>query len=112
MCIAFVRRARDLGFSLDRVGALVKLWGDRSRSSSDVKALALEHIVELEVQVDKMKHMIGTLRHLANACGGNDRPDCPIIDDLTSCGYAAGKRSGKPRARRNGAGAGTRHGAR
>ena len=82
--LRFIRRARDLGFSFDQVRELLKLWSDRRRSSADVKALALTHINELEERASELKAMIDTLRHLANACEGNQRPDCPIIDELES----------------------------
>ena len=93
--LRFIRRARDLGFSFDRVRELLKLWSDHRRSSADVKALALAHVGELETRAAELKAMIKTLRHLADACEGNDRPNCPIIDELGS-----GKAPGKTAARR------------
>ena len=80
--LRFIRRARDLGFSLERVGRLLALWSDRERHSSEVKAVALEHVAELEARTREMAAMIATLRHLAQACEGDDRPDCPIIEEL------------------------------
>jgi Cu(I)-responsive transcriptional regulator len=97
--LRFIRRARDLGFSFDQVRELLKLWSDRRRSSADVKALALTHINELEERASELKAMIDTLRHLANACEGNHRPDCPIIDELESGRRAPS--SGKKAARTN-----------
>lgn len=80
--LRFIRRARDLGFSLDRIGGLLALWSDQGRHSADVKALALAHIAELEGRAAELNAMIGTLRKLARACDGDQRPDCPIIDEL------------------------------
>lgn len=84
--LRFIRRARDLGFSFDQVRELLKLWSDRKRSSASVKKLALGHIEALEVRAQELDVMIRTLRDLAEACGGDQRPDCPIIDDLESGG--------------------------
>lgn len=80
--LGFVRRARDLGFSTDQIRELLKLWGDRRRSSRDVKALTMRHIGELEAKIAALVEMRSTLAHLAHCCDGGDRPDCPIIDSL------------------------------
>lgn len=80
--LQFIRRARDLGFSIDRVGDLLRLWSDRNRSSSEVKAIALAHVAELEIKIGHLREMADLLRSLANACEGNDRPECPIIRGL------------------------------
>ncbi|MEN5082991.1 Cu(I)-responsive transcriptional regulator [Bosea sp. TWI1241] len=80
--LRFVRRARDLGFSLEETGSLLALWRDRSRASADVKALALKHIAELEEKAAALQAMAATLRHLASHCHGDDRPDCPILDGI------------------------------
>ena len=80
----FIRRARDLGFSFERVRELLKLWSDQKRSSGKVKALALAHIGELETRATALNELLRTLRHLANACDGSNRPDCPIIEELES----------------------------
>ncbi len=93
--LRFVRRARDLGFPVEKIVELLALWRDRSRHSSDVKRLALEQIEELERKVAEMEGMIGTLRHLAHCCTGDDRPDCPILEDL-----GAGPAKGRVRAKR------------
>jgi len=85
--LRFIRRARDLGFPLEKVRDLLKLWSDRDRHSADVKALALAHIAELETRANELKGMIGTLRNLARACEGDDRPDCPIMDELGANGH-------------------------
>jgi len=95
--LRFIRRARDLGFSFERVRELLKLWSDHDRSSADVKALALAHVGELEHRAFELKAMIKTLRHLANACEGDHRPHCPIIDELGSGKAPAGKTAARPR---------------
>lgn len=81
--LQFVHRARDLGFSIDDIRELLRLWHDRRRPSRDVKRLALHHIAEMETQIDRMKGMVQTLKHLADACDGNSRPHCPILRDLS-----------------------------
>jgi Cu(I)-responsive transcriptional regulator len=80
--LGFIRRARDLGFSMDEIRDLLKLWGDRERSSADVKALTLAHISELEDKIAALGEMRDTLMHLADCCDGDHRPDCPIIKGL------------------------------
>jgi Cu(I)-responsive transcriptional regulator len=78
----FVRRARDLGFSVEQMNELLALWKDRSRASADVKRFALEHVQELERKAEALRDMAATLKHLAEHCQGNDRPDCPILEGL------------------------------
>ena len=80
--LRFIRRARDLGFSFEQIRALLKLWSDKKRSSADVKALAEAHIVELEGRARQLQEMIGTLKHLVQACSNDLRPHCPIIEEL------------------------------
>jgi MerR family copper efflux transcriptional regulator len=80
--LGFIRRARDLGFSMEEIRDLLRLWADRSRSSRDVKALALAHIAELEGKIRLLKEMRATLGALAEACDGDHRPHCPIIESL------------------------------
>ena len=80
--LGFVRRARDLGFSIDEIRELLRLWSDRRRSSRSVKALTLRHIHELDAKIALLEEMRSTLSHLAHCCDGSDRPDCPIIDGL------------------------------
>lgn len=84
--LRFIRRARDLGFSVEQMKTLLALWQDRSRASADVKALAMEHIAELERKAAAIAAMTSTLKNLANHCHGDDRPDCPIIE-----GFAEGQ---------------------
>ncbi len=80
--LRFIRRSRDLGFPVEKIEDLLALWRDRTRQSADVKRLALDQIDGLERKVQEMQGMIDTLRHLAEACCGDHRPDCPIIEDL------------------------------
>ena len=80
--LRFIRRARDLGFPVEKIEELLALWQDRSRQSADVKRIALEQIDGLETRIREMQAMMDTLRHLANACCGDHRPDCPILADL------------------------------
>jgi Cu(I)-responsive transcriptional regulator len=80
--LGFIRRARDLGFSIEEIRELLKLWGDRERSSRDVKALTVSHIAELDAKIALLGEMRATLSHLADCCDGDHRPDCPIIESL------------------------------
>ena len=80
--LRFVRRARDLGFTVDRIAELRALWRDRSRHSADVKQLALSQIDGLRRKIHEMEDMVATLEHLAHGCNGDHRPDCPILADL------------------------------
>lgn len=80
--LGFIRRARDLGFSIDEIRNLLRLWADRKRSSRDVKALTLSHIKELDRKIAELDEMRSTLAHLAHCCDGDSRPDCPIIESL------------------------------
>lgn len=86
--LGFIRRARDLGFSIEEIRELLKLWADTSRSSKDVKRLALQHVAELQAKITLLDEMRATLKHLADACDGDHRPDCPIIQSLE--GHAHG----------------------
>ncbi|MFH5923938.1 Cu(I)-responsive transcriptional regulator [Roseomonas xinghualingensis] len=80
--LRFIRRARDLGFSLPEIGGLLALWGDRHRASAEVKRLALAHVEALEAKARDLSAMAATLRHLAAHCHGDGRPDCPILEEL------------------------------
>jgi MerR family transcriptional regulator, copper efflux regulator len=80
--LKFIRRARRLGFSIREIGELLTLWRDRGRSSREVKRIAEAHIDDLQARVAEMQAMANTLRELVVACHGDDRPDCPILDDL------------------------------
>lgn len=80
--LRFIRRSRDLGFSVEQMSELLALWRERSRASADVKRIALEHVEELERKARSLRAMSKTLKHLAENCHGDDRPDCPILEDL------------------------------
>ena len=80
--LRFIRRARDLGFSIERIRRLLDLWQDKSRASRDVKRLALEHIAEIRAKVAAMTSMRDAVQELADACDGDERPECPILRDL------------------------------
>ncbi|MCC5993002.1 MAG: Cu(I)-responsive transcriptional regulator [Rhodobacteraceae bacterium] len=84
--LRFIRRARDLGFSVEGIRGLLDLWRDQSRHSADVKQLALEHVAELRRKIAELEDMASTLETLARACHGNDRPDCPILSELEAPG--------------------------
>jgi Cu(I)-responsive transcriptional regulator len=82
--LRFIRHARDLGFSIEQIRALLGLWQNRRRSSRQVKALAESHIAELEAKLRDLQVMKATLEHLVHCCHGDDRPECPIIETLES----------------------------
>ena len=84
--LRFVQRARGLGFSIEEVRALITLWRDQSRASADVKQLALDHINQIEGRIAELQAMKRTLEDLTQRCHGDDRPDCPILDDLAKLG--------------------------
>ena len=80
--LRFVKRARRLGFSIDEIGALLALWRDRGRPSRDVRRIAEAHVRDLEARIAEMQTMAKTLGDLMRRCHGDDRPDCPILDEL------------------------------
>jgi len=80
--LRFVRRARDLGFPMEKVADLLALWRDRGRASADVKHLAEAQVQILEARIREMQEMKAALEHLVHSCAGDDRADCPILDDL------------------------------
>jgi Cu(I)-responsive transcriptional regulator len=80
--LRFIHRARSLGFPLETIRELLALWRNRQRSSGQVKKLALSHVESLEAKIKEMQEMASALKHLANNCHGDDRPDCPILDGL------------------------------
>ena len=80
--LRFVKRARDLGFSMAEIAELVSLWHDRQRASADVKRIAQTHVAELEKRIQAMQDMRRTLQNLLHHCHGDERPDCPILDNL------------------------------
>ena len=80
--LRFIQRARSLGFPLETIRTLLALWRNRRRSSAQVKDLAERHVADLERKITEMQAMARTLKHLAHNCHGDERPDCPILDDL------------------------------
>ncbi len=82
--LKFIKRGRSLGFSMKEIKKLINLWRNRSRASSEVKALAMAHVKELEEKISELQGMADALKHLARTCHGDHRPDCPIIQDLES----------------------------
>jgi MerR family transcriptional regulator, copper efflux regulator len=84
--LRFIRRARDLGFGMHEIAELLALWRNRRRSSAEVKRIATAHVQDLQRRIDEMQAMQRTLKHLAHCCAGDERPDCPILDDLARGG--------------------------
>jgi Cu(I)-responsive transcriptional regulator len=82
--LRFIHRARSLGFPLETIRELLALWRNRQRSSSQVKKLALTHVAGLEAKIAEMQEMAAALKHLAQNCHGDERPDCPILEGLAS----------------------------
>ena len=80
--LRFVKRARELGFSIERIRRLLDLWQDKSRANRDVKRLALDHIAEIRSKIAAMTSMGDAVQELADACDGDERPECPILRDL------------------------------
>ena len=86
--LRFIRRARDLGFSMDEIAQLLGLWQDKARASSQVKRIAQAHIADLSERIAAMQAMQRSLQALVGCCHGDERPDCPILDDLAADGPA------------------------
>ena len=80
--LRFIARARSLGFSLDEIGDLLALWQDRTRASSAVKALAKRHVDAIERKIRELRSLQESVGDLVRRCNDNDRPECPILDDL------------------------------
>ena len=80
--LSFVRRSRDLGFSIEEIERLLGLWQNRRRSSADVRRVAQQHLVDLDRRIQELQAMRRTLQELVQHCHGDYRPDCPILDDL------------------------------
>ena len=91
--LRFIKRSRNLGFSMLEITELLKLWQNQQRSSQDVRNIAVKHVEDLNQRIDEMQVMKRTLEHLIHCCHGNDRPDCPILDEL---GNAASTLHNKP----------------
>ncbi|HXW04670.1 MAG TPA: Cu(I)-responsive transcriptional regulator [Vicinamibacterales bacterium] len=84
--LRFVRRARDLGFSIDEIRQLLGLWQNRRRASAEVRKVAQRHIAELDQKIEELQGMRRTLEQLVHHCHGDERPECPILDDLAGVG--------------------------
>ncbi len=82
--LQFIGRTRDLGFSLGEVANLLALWRDRKRPSREVKRLAAKHITDLERRISEMRAVVRTLKRLADHCHGDERSECPILDDFAA----------------------------
>jgi MerR family copper efflux transcriptional regulator len=80
--LRFIRRARNLGFSMDDIRELLGLWQSRTRSSAAVKKIARVHVDALKAKIAELEGMVKTLEHLVHHCHGDHRPECPILDDL------------------------------
>jgi Cu(I)-responsive transcriptional regulator len=80
--LRFVKRARDLGFSMEEIGELVGLWQNRRRASANVRRIAQKHADDLQQRIAAMQEMQRTLQHLIHCCHGDERPECPILDAL------------------------------
>jgi Cu(I)-responsive transcriptional regulator len=81
--LRFIRRARDLGFSMKEIAQLVGLWRNRRRASGDVRRVAQQHITDLDQKIAELQAMRRTLTELVQHCHGDRRPECPILDDLS-----------------------------
>lgn len=90
--LRFISQARDLGFSVEQMEDLLALWRDRSRASADVKTIALQHIEALQEKARTLQAMSDTLRHLADHCQGDDRPECPIIEGFAAAAAPEAKK--------------------
>lgn len=85
--LRFIQRARSLGFSLKEVASLLSLYRDRRRASRDVKRLALAHVTELDRKIAEMKAIRDTIANLAERCHGDQRPECPILEELETASH-------------------------
>jgi MerR family copper efflux transcriptional regulator len=84
--LRFLQRSRSLGFSVEECRQLLSLYGDKERESADVKAIAEAKLAEIDRKLAELAGLRDMLRHLADNCNGDDRPDCPIIDGLAGHG--------------------------
>jgi MerR family transcriptional regulator, copper efflux regulator len=87
--LQFIKRARDLGFSMAEIAELVGLWHNRRRASASVQRIARKHADDLAQRIEQLQAMQRTLQHLIHCCHGDDRPDCPILDDLAGSAEGA-----------------------
>ena len=89
--LRFIARARGLGFSVEQCRHLLDLYRDRSRASAEVRQVAADHIEVIRAKIDELKSMERTLSALIEQCHGDDRPDCPVLDELSGEGARAAK---------------------
>ena len=82
--LRFIGRARKLGFSIAEIGRLLALWRDKDRPSRDVQRIAATHLADLDRRIVEMNTMAATLRKLVQACHGDGRPECPILEDIAA----------------------------
>jgi len=80
--LRFIKRARDLGFSMEEIGGLVGLWQNRRRASASVRRIAQKHAQDLQQRIAAMQEMQRTLQHVIHCCHGDERPECPILEEL------------------------------
>jgi Cu(I)-responsive transcriptional regulator len=92
--LRFIRHARDLGFAMAQIAELLRLWRDQRRPSREVKHVALAHIAALERKIGELQAMKASLEHLTAHCHGDERPECPILDDLAAPRAAAASSRG------------------
>lgn len=92
--LRFIKRSRDLGFSMAEIAELVALWQNRRRASASVKRIAQQHVDELAQRIEAMQSMQRSLRQLLHNCHGDERPECPILDDLANHGHNMGTPAG------------------
>lgn len=97
--LRFIRHARDLGFAMTQIAELLRLWRDQRRPSREVKRVALAHIASLERKIGELQAMKASLEHLTAHCHGDERPECPILDDLAAPHAAAASSRGADRRR-------------
>jgi Cu(I)-responsive transcriptional regulator len=90
--LRFIGRARDLGFTMPEIADLLDLWRDRNRQSSDVKRIAKARLDDIQRRIGELQQMAATLGHLADCCAGDDRPECPILDNLATADAPALRR--------------------
>ncbi|MES2740436.1 MAG: Cu(I)-responsive transcriptional regulator [Pseudomonadota bacterium] len=96
--LRFIKRARNLGFSLEQIRGLLSLWQDERRASADVKSIALAHVAELDARIAELSAMRDTLSELAASCHGDARSDCPILHELASRAAGTASDMGAPSA--------------
>lgn len=96
--LRFIRQSRNVGFSIKQIEQLLGLWRNQRRPSSKVKALAQEHMAELDARIAELQAMKRTLQELAVHCHGDERPECPILDGLAAPSAASVSGTGRGRA--------------